>query len=414
MSSREPMWASVQVLVVITVILASIFFVAEYSAQPEEYNYGRSLLWAFTQYIGDPGGFAGPGPVTITGRVLACLLGIVGILIFAVPAGIVGSGFQSAIEDEIRKKHLEKVGNRLIKAFVREQNKETKYRYVPRYIAIATLQAKKNMTEKDVVDAVEYNPGFRLRNLATAELMGVHAVDRLVVEMFPLNTNYGCCIDRHSNITIAVPSAVNEASIGNVAYNIALIGGFNYISKEIEPFDDEKCSFYTVNDENAPQLRKEFFDDLKKLSSGSNNWTIFLIISDKPFDAQIHFITHSTVKTGRTSTVIDQEKFQNFYNLLSQDLADKYFDLKCELNSDYRPVGPSNVGIRIGGGMTTNAITIRISSAFVTWDHRFMPFCKKMAEVINATIGNPNYIIPEIKLKEKGSGYIDCLYSPKV
>ena len=62
------MWASIQVLIVLTVILATIFFFAEYTVQPEEYNYGRSLLWAFTRYIGDPGKFSGPGPITFTGR----------------------------------------------------------------------------------------------------------------------------------------------------------------------------------------------------------------------------------------------------------------------------------------------------------------------------------------------------------
>ena len=103
-SAREPMWASVQVLIVLTVILATVFFVAEYAVQPEEYNYGRSLLWAFTRYIGDPGKFSGPGPVTFTGRLVACLIGIVGILIFAVPAGLVGGGFRTAIEKELRKK----------------------------------------------------------------------------------------------------------------------------------------------------------------------------------------------------------------------------------------------------------------------------------------------------------------------
>ena len=233
------MWASIQVLIVLTVILATVFFFAEYRAQPEEYSYGRSLLWAFTRYIGDPGKFAGPGPITYTGRLVASLIGIVGILIFAVPAGLVGSGFRSAIEAELRKQHLADIGDRLKKAFRRELDYKTKYRYVPRHISICTLQAKKQMTEKDVIDAIMYNPPFRLRNLASAETKGNKSVDQLVIEMFPYNRPYGALINRHSNVTSACPSAVDEAGIGNLGYYLALFGGFNYISKEIEPLADE-------------------------------------------------------------------------------------------------------------------------------------------------------------------------------
>lgn len=405
-SAKEPMWASVQVLIVITIILATIFYFAECRVQPEEYNYGRSLLWAFTRYIGDPGKFSGPGPITFTGRLVACLIGIVGILIFAVPAGLVGGGFRTAIEKELRKKHLEKIGERLRKAFRRELDVSTKYRYVPRYISLGTLQAKKNMSEHDVVDAVEYNPPFRLRNLATAETKGNRALDQLVIEMFPFNKDYGSLIDRNSNITIVTPAAVNEASIGNLGYYLALFGGFNYMSKEIEPFNDENCSYYTVDNEESPQLRKEFIDDLKRISDGKDKWVFLLVISDRPCEEDVHFVTYSTPKTGRDFTVIEKEKFQQLYDTFSADLQDDYFNIKCELNTEYRRVGPSNLGVRIGGGVSNNVVTIRISSAFVTWDHRYIPFCKVLAEAINNTIGDSEKATSIDILKQKGTGYL--------
>lgn len=404
-SAKEPMWASVQVLIVLTVILATVFFIAEYAVQPEEYNYGRSLLWAFTRYIGDPGKFSGPGPITFTGRLVACLIGIVGILIFAVPAGLVGGGFRTAIEKELRKKHLAKVGEKLNKAFTRKQDPKTMYRYVPRHIYLTTLQAQKNMTEKDVIDAVEYNPPFRLRDLASAATQGTHAAGQLVVEMFPHNTSYGAMIDRGSKITIACPSSVSDAGIGNMGYYLALIGGFNFISKEIEADVHEPVSYYLIDDENNPKDRKEYFEDLKKLGGGKDNWTIFLISSERKSDFALHFITKANKKTERETTVIDTSKFNTLFTDISESLS-KDFDIKSELDTEYKAAGINNSAVRMGGGITTNAFTIRVSSELAVWDPRYIAVCKDMAKTINDVIGDPDKAVSDAILKEKGTGYI--------
>lgn len=400
------MWASIQVLIVLTVILATVFYFAERNVQPEEYNYWRSLLWAFTRYIGDPGKFAGPGPVTFVGRLVASLIGIVGIMIFAVPAGLIGAGFRSAIEKELRKNHLEKIGSRLNKAFTRCQDPKTMYRFVPRYISLGTLQAKKNMTERDVIDAVEYNPPFRLRNLATAETGGTHANDQLVIEMFPYNRPpYGSMIDRGSNITIACPSSAAEAGIGNFAYHLALIGGFNFISKEIEADVDEPVSFYLVDNDASPAERVEFMDDLRRLSDGTGRWTIFIISSERNCEATFHFVSRANSKTGRESTVIDSGEYDRLFSAIATALKEQY-GLLSESNEDYRPAGQNNAAVRIGGGKTTNAFTIRVASTFVVWDPGYIQVCKTIAETINSVIGDPGKAAPAAHLKEKGTGYI--------
>lgn len=403
-SAKEPMWASVQVLIVLTVILATVFFIAEYRAQPEEYNYGRSLLWAFTRYVGDPGKFAGPGPITFTGRLVACLIGIVGILIFAVPAGLVGAGFRNAIENELRKKHLDEVGKKLKMAFSRRQDPKTMFRYVPRHILLTSLQAQKNMTEKDVIEAVEYNPPFRLRDLSTAATQGSKALGQLAVEMFPYNVKYGFVIDRGSNITIACPSSVADAGIGNLGYYLALIGGFNYISKEIEEEVHEPVSFYLVDDGKPSTQRDEYLKELKSLSNGKDKWTIFLISSERESEFGLHFITKANAKTGRDSTIIDEPEFEKLYATISEKLKNN-FGIRSELDTDYRPAGPKNIAVKIGGGIDTNAFTLRISSEIAVWEPRYIQICKEMAEAINKEIGDESAKTGEKLLKEPGLGY---------
>lgn len=403
-SSRRPMWESVQVLIVLTIILATIFYFAERSAQPEEYNYGRSLIWAFTRYIDDPGNFSGPGPVTFVGRLVASFIGIVGIMIFAVPAGLIGSAFGSAIDGEIRKRHLEDMGRRLTLAFTRRQDPKTMFRYIPRYISIGTLQAMKNMTERDVIDAVEYNPEFRLRNLASSISEGSFANDQLVVEMFPYNIEYGCKIDRGSNVTIVCPSSISEAGIGNFGYYLAKIGGFNYVSKEIEPDTDNPISYYLIDDEQFPESRRAYLADLQSLSKGSDHWTIFLISSGRRSDACLHFVTAANTKTGRESTITNNFNFERLYEKLTESLGFE-FGLRCELNEEYKASGSNNAAVRIDGGIGTNAFTIRISSEFVVFDSRYVAVCRSMAEVINSTVGNAGNAPDIAELKAKGTGY---------
>ncbi|MDE6782566.1 MAG: ion transporter, partial [Paramuribaculum sp.] len=53
---RHELIVAMQFLIVITVILSLVLFFAEHDAQPDVYDNGAvSVMWAFAQYIGDPG-----------------------------------------------------------------------------------------------------------------------------------------------------------------------------------------------------------------------------------------------------------------------------------------------------------------------------------------------------------------------
>lgn len=404
-STRRALWASIHILLVLTLVIATVFYISERSEFTEGKDYFDSLLYAFTVYIQDPGELTGLAPVTPVGRWMATLLGVVAILIFAIPAGLIGGGFTSAIEEKERQEHLQKVSDRLKKAFRREQDSKTMYRHVPRFIHLGTLQAKKNMTERDVIDAVEYNSPYRLRNLATAEARGKHSFDQLAVEMFPYNRDsYGYAVDKGSKITIVCPSSVDESGIGNFGFYLALIGGFNFISKEIELEVDEPISFYLVDESKPSTYRDEFLKELKSLSNGKDKWTIFLISSERESEFGLHFITKANAKTRRDSTIVDQPEFERLYASISEKLEND-FGIKSELDTDYRPAGPKNIAVKIGGGIDTNAFTIRLSSEIAVWDPRYIQICKDMAEVIYKEIGDETAKTSEEVLKEPGFGY---------
>ena len=218
-AKKNEMIVSLQFLAIVTLLLSFVLFFVEHEAQPTVYDNGwRSVVWAFAQYIGDPGNFADTPPITTIGRLIACIIGILGIAIFAVPAGLIGSAFTEVMEKD--EKHEKIINNitRIAKAFRYVQCRYTKYLVVPKYIAVTDIQAKQRISIDDICAAVDQSKNFRLRNLATTRPVEEHPEDKLVVENFYINRDYGCCIDRHSKITIVSTSSFAEAATGHFAY----------------------------------------------------------------------------------------------------------------------------------------------------------------------------------------------------
>ena len=394
-NAKNDFWVSIQVLFWITLVLAIVFYFVEHMAQPEEYsNPGQAVVWAFTRYIGDPGKFAGKGPITLVGRYIDTFIGILKILIFAVPAGLVANGFRQAMADEKRTRHLEECREKIRKSFRRVLNKKTQYRVLTRKMPIITLQAKKGMAEKDIIDTVTKFDEFRLRNLAGSQTVSEHPQDRLVIEMLPLDqktvdgfdiirTSYGIRIDRGSNVNIIAPSAAVENSIGHFSYYLAQFGGFNYVSKEFVTDVDEPVSYYTINgnEDEWEQPLKDFVNDIKNLSYDKEKWNIVLVSSDNIYDTQFHFVHRSNEKSGLERTTLDEEKFTDLYSAFSAKMQEE-FEYLSDLDEKYRPVGKKNIGIMTGGGTKNNAFTLRVSYSVTTWSDTSTPIIVEMAKVI--------------------------------
>lgn len=411
-NAKNDFWVSIQVLLVATFVLALIFYFVEHTAQPEEYkNPWDAFVWAITRYIGDPGHFAGKGPATLIGRYIDTIIGILKILIFAVPAGLVANGFRKAMEDDKRKRQLTVFSERLRKAFRRKQCRYTRYKVVPRYVSVVDIEAMQRMTTKDILDTVDFSKDFRLRNLASTQSLSEHPQDRLIVEHFSLEgqTSYGCKIDRGSNVTIVSTSSVSEAGIGNFAYYLALYGGFNYISKEFEQNPDEPCSYYLIGDEHAEPQLEEFLSDLRALTRGEDKWAIMMLSAsgaDEPqHPTQFHFVHQVQKKLGlQSTTTIQEEKFNEMYRALSKILEDE-FQLKSDLDELYLPVGKKNITMQIGGGKECNAFTLRTAFCVTEWDDRHIAIARQMAEAINLHIGTGQAIEEDKAWKVSSIGF---------
>ena len=443
--SGRDIWTSLQVILAITIVLAVIFYFFEHQAQPEEYGFFQSIWWALLRYIGDPGKFAQVAPVTLVGRIIAMLIGILGILIFAIPAGVIGARFRKAIDDDKRKNELNDYRKRMTKSFRRVSNRTFRtyldslpdkggenfkqLNFVPSCKTISGLQVHKGLDTKDVMDVCREFDEFRLKNLAQALPTEEEPTDRLVVEHFPINRDYGCCINRGSNVTIFSTSSHAELGAGWFTYYLAKFGGFNYISKDIEVDPDEMDSYFnitkfplcdkknreewkdikngvTIIDENAfnaltsiddafnilekkEMSRKIFLEDMTDLLKSEDSWLIAINAIDVNSQNQNDFVFTDKTKDQKLSSIIDEEKYQALYKKMVE-VTSKELELKSELRPQRYPLLQKNIAfyLRDKHGFNGNAFALRISSKLINLDLRKLVAAYLMAKVISEQLDN--------------------------
>ncbi len=85
---------SMQLILLLTFVSSVLMFQVEHNAQPNNFkNIWDTFLWSLSKYIGEMAGYGNFSPITKLGMLLGTIVGILGIAIFAVPAGIIASGF---------------------------------------------------------------------------------------------------------------------------------------------------------------------------------------------------------------------------------------------------------------------------------------------------------------------------------
>ena len=461
-STKHEMWVSLQVLVAITLVLAIILWAVEYPVQPDVYSNPLStFLWASMQYIGDPGHFAEVAPVTMMGRIITVLIGIIGIGIFAVPAGLIGSGFMDAIAEDKKERELNEASIVLHKHFRRiiqssswylnNKNLKSTYKHVPRYRSLSYLQVKTGMNVNDIMDTVRYCPDLRLANLS-ATVPSDKIVDSLVVTHSPINREYGCFLDRGSNVTIV--STMETIGPGNFAFSLAALGCFNFVSKELSPTQGDSLSFYAMSKdsldiiddydlkEDVESQALHFLDDLKQLKEhstarGECHWFFFILGTVKTEVCQVHFWRLATDREknlpnrfilgeknyGSTIRQDDEEIFRLICQDAQKALAERDVttnDVKHKVvtnvdNTDLlKGILKSNVMRRVGGGHDCNAVTIRIGYEILVYSNIHLLMAKDLADAIRKHV-EPNRIVDEKILEEaercydkKGDGYADA------
>jgi len=420
-ATRREIWVSLKVLAVATLLFALAMYIAEHYQNPE-FSFWDALVWTFVKYVDDPADIA-EAPVTLIGKVVGTLVGVLGIAIFAVPAGLIGSGLMDAMADEKREQELLDYRRRMRKSFRRTVDKTLrgylntlpdgggeklkKLNFVPQRIPVSRIQLRQGIDMKDIFEICRNFPEFRLKNLAEAISDEEHPEDRFVVEHYPLNRPYGCCINRHSKVTIVSTSSCLENGTGWLSYYLAKFGGFNYVSKDIEVDPDELDSFYNQTDEplyekkprSAYDVKKDkeaiatldqketnrraFLDDIRTQVTGDDSWVILVTTQIKNSDNPIDFHFANARKDGTDSTIINEQLYlllcQRFDEMMLGD-----YEMKSDLQSTRYPLTKNNLGYKLNKqGIHCNTFVLRPSCDIVNFDNRKLLVAFRIAQLLS-------------------------------
>lgn len=462
-SKSDEMVVSLEFLGIVTLILSFFLFFLEHAAQPEVYDNGwTSVVWAFAQYIGDPGGFAETPPITFGGRLIACIIGVLGIAIFAVPAGLIAGGFSEAMEEDRRNVQLAAYRDTMFKSFKLSSNRNldlyiknslpadpgawysgVTFRFMVNNKATSRYLIK-GIELKDIVDVCAQYREFRLKNEASAQSADEGKDDRFVVEYFPVNRPYGFFINRGSKVTIISTSSKGELTTGNMAYYLAKWAGFNFISKDFDAYPDATDSFYNVDAdikvehmtlaqieavenrkerrrlmdlyEKKVELRRLFFDDLKSVTQGSDTWAVSILsqLQNQENPVDVH-VAHNTAD-GTHDTIHDADLYARLFQTLTDTFRSE-LQLSVEETQRYPllrrtdkagRVTQQNIGYQLHDeGCACNALTLRVSSHLMNFDSRFRLALFLMAKSLKDVLAPDARLLPEDldDLGRKGQGF---------
>lgn len=392
-AKRQEMVVSLQFLAIVTLILSFILFFVEHNAQPDVYDNGwKSVVWAFAQYIGDPGGFADTPPITLTGRLIACVIGVLGIAIFAVPAGLIGSAFTEVMEKDSKAEELKKNSHRINEFMLVKSIKRAGIFFPAKNISIGDLQLELGLADAEIIKAVSNSKNLRLKNLANAISSGPKT-DMIVVNQFHVNTPYGSHVDRDSSVTIVNPLGRGDNGLSFFDWHIAQIGGFNYVANELfsrtHSDVNSRCNFYTVDEPNNPSF-KTFIDDITH-GKGKNDWIIVIageqIVKNSPYDF------HFELGGDRGETSFDFDECIPWNRSLTKQLYEDFsktleetIQLKTDLHSIQPKVGAKNLARYLTTQTEANVLLLTISYDLMVFKKNVYEAIINVANVLNRNL----------------------------
>lgn len=291
---------SMQILLLLTFILSVLLHKVENAAQPDDFSsIWHAMLWSMSQYIGDIGGYADFSPVTTAGKLLATCVGILSIAIFAVPSGIIASGFVEEMEEEKTDAEVRQNANLIISSFAPTKVKALGGTPVPaRRRTLPFLQSKLELTPEEIMSAVRASDELRLKFEKSSPELKVY--DMTVVECFEKNRPYGFEIEAEdATVHIINPQGRAERGISHFAVSLGKTGGHHVVSNELfagsEVLPEQKCNvtlnpLFALDDGLGFEDADAFVTDSMGGLSAKDEWVVVLRSSAAHHPAQFHVV----------------------------------------------------------------------------------------------------------------------------
>ena len=112
-NEKDKLFMTIFIVGVLLLLAASIMYAVENAIQPDAFpNILATLWWAVVTLT--TVGYGDVYPVTVLGKLLSGVISILGIILIALPSGIISSGFIKEYENEKEEKSKKKENNKKI------------------------------------------------------------------------------------------------------------------------------------------------------------------------------------------------------------------------------------------------------------------------------------------------------------
>jgi voltage-gated potassium channel len=380
-NKKYELYTSFQVVLIVTIILSAILYFVENQSQPENFSsITDAFLWSISKFIGGIGGYGDFSPITFSGKVLATFVGVLGIALFAVPAGIIASGFVEEIENEKKKNELNSIYETLTKAFhfyvlaeKRAKEKVNLSNTRRRYISLIDACVKINKSEGDIFSVCGLD-----NNIKLSKRLRPNSEEEILIEYFENNSVYGTFLNRKSNITIVSPHSDDGFNLGHYSSCIAEYLNANYISVEkygIYSFLEEKNINFNENDlyltdENdiENEVFKTFIQDLKKVCENSK--LVINIGTSMGKSPTFHVLNGKKMLSSEGINSITfhvEEEASNIYNKIEE--LSKPYNFTITKDTHYSNSSPNHLDQFIFKKLKSNCMSIKVNVEIVKGNH---------------------------------------------
>lgn len=376
------------------VIAASLMFMIEKEHQPEKFSSIPQTMWWAVSTLTTVG-YGDVYPITAPGKALGAFIALLGIGLFALPAGIISAGFMQEIDLNSKKEIVEKNTNSIKSAFYTSPFKIGDMSVTRRLIDVVSLKSRLELSEEDIFDAIKSK---ELRIRYKKNTRDDRFANTYVIEHFEYNREYGSYINRDTNITIVSPMSYAEHAIGHFTSHLAKYIMADYLSNEMygeaSDLNSEYAFSFSFNDafrhsheEGVPIAFTHFKEDLSSVIQSDE--TVFIIKASheaEPEHFNLHFGGQKDEKNFSIAknTFKDIAKLKLFYQELKQAFSVEPYNYTFAMHKYYDNTHPNSLHQYISRSTDADVATIYINADLIEWtdDKTYFQIIKTLGDTI--------------------------------
>ena len=322
---KEDIITSLLGVVLLSLTLSAFMFHFENAHKESSFkNILEVFIWSIGKYTGDYGAIALKTPISDMGKVIATINGLLGIALFALPAGLLASAFIEQLEKKRKMQTINERINSIEKHFAKLTGggKHFKYKTHPRYASTDYIQSKFLLSESELFECIREAQCLRFRALKSSPERSVS--DIRIIESFKSNCAYGYRqFNEHSKVVLINAIGQNERGISHFSYTIAKGLKLNFLAREFELLNQ---SGESIGGNSSKEYQSYLANDIAEF-----NPSLLAFLKDiESFDDQVFFIILSSAASGRKDVVLE---YGNDINTIGWD--NEKTTLNSELTLNY-------------------------------------------------------------------------------